>query len=151
MFVAHAEAPRRGRGERYDVSSLQVAVHAAAPCPVPVKQAMIDWWGPIVYEYYGGTEAQRAHVHPARGVARAPGLGRRPILGELHILDDDGDELPTARSGTIYFADGMDFEYHNDPDKTADARTTAAAGPPSATSATSTTRATSTSPTARRS
>ena len=87
-----AEAERR----RFDVSSLQVAIHAAAPCPIPVKEAMIGWWGPVLFEYYAGTEGNRfTAITSEEWLAHKRSVGR-PILGEAHIVDDDGRELPTG-------------------------------------------------------
>ncbi|MCU0311108.1 MAG: acyl-CoA synthetase [Acidimicrobiales bacterium] len=102
-----------------DVSSLRMVLHAAAPCPVAVKQAMMQWWGPILYEYYAGTEdIGGSFIGPDEWLAH-PGSVGRPNA-ELHVLDADGRELGVGEAGTIWFAaGGRDFEYHNDPDKTA--------------------------------
>jgi acyl-CoA synthetase (AMP-forming)/AMP-acid ligase II len=101
-----------------DVSSLGVAIHAAAPCPVPVKQAMMDWWGPILWEYYAGTEMNGfCLVNPKEWLDR-PGTVGRPLIGQLHIVGDDGQELPAGEAGTVYFGGGPEYEYHNDPTKT---------------------------------
>jgi acyl-CoA synthetase (AMP-forming)/AMP-acid ligase II len=107
---------------RYDVSSLTMAVHAAAPCPVAVKQQMIEWWGPIIHEYYAGTEGNGFVYCNSEDWLAHPGTVGRPIVGELHILDDDGHEVPVGQEGTIYFGGATDFEYHNDPEKTAQSR-----------------------------
>jgi acyl-CoA synthetase (AMP-forming)/AMP-acid ligase II len=120
MFVRMLKLPEEARA-RYDVSSMKFAIHAAAPCPLQIKQQMIDWWGPVIYEYYAGTEANGfCSVESAEWLAR-PGTVGRALVGELHIMDeeDDTNELPVGRDGTIYFADGPEFEYHNDPEKTA--------------------------------
>ena len=107
---------------RYDHASLRTVFHAAAPCPVPVKQAMIDWWGPIVHEFYGGTEANGfTTIGPEEWLAR-PGSVGRAMWGRPMICDDDGNVLPPRQTGAIYFADGAAFEYHNDPEKTAASR-----------------------------
>lgn len=104
--------------ETYDVSSLQFAVHAAAPCPIAVKRQMIDWWGPVISEYYAGTEdIGSAHISAEEWLAH-PGSVGRP-REECHIVGPDGAELSAGQSGTIYFSGGRDFAYHNDPDKTA--------------------------------
>jgi long-chain acyl-CoA synthetase len=107
---------------RYDVSSLQVAIHAAAPCPVKVKQQMMDWWGEVIYEYYAGTEGNGfCAISPQEWLAH-PGSVGKALLGEIHICDDDGKELPTGQAGTVYFGGGGEFEYYNDPAKTEDSR-----------------------------
>ncbi|UGT66629.1 acyl-CoA synthetase [Nocardia gipuzkoensis] len=107
---------------RYDVSSLRVAVHAAAPCPVDVKRAMIDWWGPILHEYYASTEANGATFIDSDQWLRKPGSVGKAGLGTIRVCGDDGAELPTGEIGTIYFErDEVPFAYHNDPAKTADA------------------------------
>ena len=118
MFFRLLRLPEDVRA-RYDLSSLRGVVHAAAPCPVPIKRAMIDWWGPIVWEYYSGTEGNgRTCVGPEEWLAR-PGTVGRPISGRVHILGEDGHEVPVGETGTVYFASGRTFEYHNDPAKTA--------------------------------
>ncbi|SNR95663.1 fatty-acyl-CoA synthase [Haloechinothrix alba] len=105
--------------EKYDVSSLKVAIHAAAPCPVDVKRAMMDWWGEIIYEYYGATEGHGLTVVSPQDWLQKPGSVGKALLGTLHICDDDGAELPAGEIGLIYFErDEMPFEYHNDPEKT---------------------------------
>ena len=107
---------------RYDLSSHKVAIHAAAPCPVAVKRQMLDWWGPIIYEYYAGTEANGStHVGPQEWL-RFPGTVGKPITGILHICDDQGSELPTGEVGTIYFEQQNHFRYHNDEEKTRQAQ-----------------------------
>ena len=106
---------------RYDLSSLRAVVHAAAPCPPPVKQAMIDWWGPIVHEYYSGTECCGITALSAEEWLKKPGSVGRAVLGTIRILDDAGRELDAGKTGHVYFADGPAFSYHNDPDKTAQA------------------------------
>ena len=98
-------------------------VHAAAPCPVPVKRAMIDWLGPIITEYYGATEGNGFTFCDSRRVAGpSRHCGPAPILGELLILDDEGDECPTGVDGTIWFRGATNFEYFDDPEKTAASR-----------------------------
>ena len=117
MFVRLLALPEAER-ERYDLSSLQFVIHAAAPCPVPVKRRMLEWWGPIIHEYYSGTEdIGSTYITPEEWLAH-PGSVGRP-LDECHIVGDDGEELPPGESGLVYFAAGRPFEYHNDPDKTA--------------------------------
>jgi len=104
---------------RYDLSSLRTIIHAAAPCPVEVKRAMIGWLGPIIYEYYSSTEAHgMTFINTAEWLAH-PGSVGRSVLGVLHICDDEGRELPRGRLGTVYFErDCLPFRYHNDPVKT---------------------------------
>ncbi|MGD9792829.1 MAG: acyl-CoA synthetase [Acidimicrobiia bacterium] len=103
----------------YDVSSLRYVVHAAAPCPVPVKHQMMDWFGPVIHEYYAGTEANTfVYCSPTDWLAH-PGTVGRPLTGVLHIMDESGEnELPPGEPGAIYVSDGGEFEYHNDSDKT---------------------------------
>jgi long-chain acyl-CoA synthetase len=113
-----AEADRR----RYDLSSLRVVVHAAAPCPRDIKQQMLDWLGPIVYEYYSSTEIYLfTAIDPEDWLAH-PGSVGRAVLGEPHILDDDGVELAAGEVGTVWSAGGPLFSYHNAPEKTAESR-----------------------------
>jgi acyl-CoA synthetase (AMP-forming)/AMP-acid ligase II len=117
-FIRLLKLPEDVR-RKYDHSSLKTVWHAAAPCPVHVKQAMMDWWGPIVHEYYGGTEMNGLTVvNPQEWLAR-PGTVGRLIWGTLRICDEDGNELPPRGEGVIYVQDGRPFEYHNDPVKTA--------------------------------
>jgi len=107
----------------HDLSSLKVAIHAAAPCPVPVKQAMLDWWGPVIHEYYAGTENNGlTAIGPEEWLAHKGSVGRA-MVGELRIVDERGGELPPRAEGLICFANGPEFAYHNDPEKTAAART----------------------------
>jgi acyl-CoA synthetase (AMP-forming)/AMP-acid ligase II len=121
MFVRMLKLPEAVR-RRYDVSSMKVAIHAAAPCPVPVKEQMIDWWGPVLHEYYAGTEGNGFTAIDSRAWLAHKGSVGKALVGVVHIVDDDGNELPTGEAGTIYFADGNAFEYHNDPSKTAESR-----------------------------
>ena len=119
MFVRMLKLPedvRRG----YDMSSLQMAVHAAAPCPVPVKQQMIEWWGPVLVEYYSGTEGNGVTLVGSDEWLAHPGTVGRSLGPPLHVCDEAGAELPTGESGVVYFETPTDlpFEYHNDPGKT---------------------------------
>jgi fatty-acyl-CoA synthase len=118
MFVRMLRLPEEERG-RYDLSSHRVAVHAAAPCSVEVKQAMIDWWGPILYEYYASTEGNGLTcIDPVQWAAR-PGSVGRSVLGTLRICGDDGRELPPGEVGTVYFEqEQAPFEYLHDAEKT---------------------------------
>jgi long-chain acyl-CoA synthetase len=121
MFVRLLKLPPEVRA-KYDVSSLKVAVHGAAPCAIPVKQQMIDWWGPVLFEYYTGTECNGyTSCDSSEWLARRGTVGRA-TLGELRILDENGKVLPAGQEGAIYFANGPAFEYHNDPKKTAESR-----------------------------
>ncbi|MBC2637682.1 MULTISPECIES: AMP-binding protein [unclassified Rhodococcus (in: high G+C Gram-positive bacteria)] len=121
MFSRMLKLPAEKRNQ--DLSSLEVVVHGAAPCPVAVKEAMIDWWGPVIYEYYGGTEANgMCGATPEEWLAHKGTVGR-PFMGEPVILDDDGNECPPGVAGNIWFrGEGSGFEYFNDPGKTADAK-----------------------------
>lgn len=106
----------------HDLSSLKVAIHAAAPCPIPVKTAMIDWWGPVLYEYYAGSEGNGlTTIDSAQWLTHKGSVGKA-AYGVLHICDEAGKELPTGEQGLVYFEGGGVFEYHNDPAKTAEAR-----------------------------
>ncbi|MBK5223659.1 MAG: AMP-binding protein [Acidimicrobiia bacterium] len=107
---------------RFDLSSHEVAIHAAAPCPVPVKQQMIEWWGSILYEYYAGTEGNGSTAITSEEWLLRPGSVGRPRAGKVHILGPDGVELGPREEGAIYFSGGGKFEYHNAPEKTAEAR-----------------------------
>lgn len=107
---------------RHDVSSLQGLLHSAAPCPVDVKRQMLDWLGPIVDEYYTGTEGIGVTFVAARDWGERPGTVGRSVTGVIHICDDDGAEVATGEVGTVYFArDDIPFNYHNDDAKTAGA------------------------------
>jgi long-chain acyl-CoA synthetase len=119
MFVRMLQLPEDLR-TGYDVSSLRCAIHAAAPCPVEVKQKMIDWWGPILVEYYGGTEGNGLTMIDSANWLKKPGSVGRPILGALRICDDDtGAQLPAGEIGTVYWErDEVPFVYHNDEAKT---------------------------------
>lgn len=118
MFVRMLKLPPAVRAQ-YDVSSLQVAVHAAAPCPVEVKRQMIEWWGPIVSEYYSSTELNGLTIVDTEQWLRKPGTVGRPVLGVAHIIGEKGEELPAGKIGTIYFErDTLPFEYHHAPEKT---------------------------------
>jgi long-chain acyl-CoA synthetase len=118
MFVRMLKLPDDVRA-RHDLSSIKVAIHAAAPCPVDVKHAMIAWWGPVIFEYYSATEgAGFTAISPQEWLAR-PGSVGKSILGEIRVLDDDGNRLGTNEVGRIFFHGGGSFSYHNDPEKTA--------------------------------
>jgi long-chain acyl-CoA synthetase len=120
-FVRMLKLPPEVRA-RYDTSSLKAVFHAAAPCPIPVKEQMIAWWGPIVHEYYAGTEGNGfCVITSAEWLAHKGSVGRA-LSGEVKICDDAGEPLPTRSEGLIYFAGGNVFEYHGDPVKTAESR-----------------------------
>jgi acyl-CoA synthetase (AMP-forming)/AMP-acid ligase II len=121
MFIRMLKLADEERGA-HDLSSHRAAVHAAAPCPVPVKQQMIEWWGPIISEYYSATEGVGMTFIGAEEWLSHPGSVGKAVVGEAHILDGDGHELPASEPGTVWFSGGYDFEYHNDPEKTASAR-----------------------------
>ena len=106
----------------YDVSSLQYVIHAAAPCPVPVKEQMIEWFGPVIHEYYAGTEGNGFVYCNSDMWLGHKGTVGVPIGCTLHICGDEGEEVPVGESGTVYFGGGAEFEYHNDPDKTKGSR-----------------------------
>jgi long-chain acyl-CoA synthetase len=121
-FVRMLKLPDDVRG-RYDVSSMKVAIHAAAPCPVPVKRAMIDWWGPVIDEYYAGTEANGfTAIKAAQWLERPGSVGTAIGEAKLHICDEDGNDLAAGQEGMVFFEGPRQFEYHNDPVKTAESR-----------------------------
>ncbi|MET0579146.1 MAG: AMP-binding protein, partial [Ilumatobacteraceae bacterium] len=114
MFVRMLRLPEH---ERYDVSSLQAVVHAAAPCPAPTKQAMLDWWGPVIHEYYNATEAfGGTRITPEEWLAHPGSVGQAPAT--LHVLDEHFDDVGPGVPGTIWFETQSKFEYHNDTAKT---------------------------------
>lgn len=118
MFIRLLKLPESERA-RHDLSSMKMAVHAAAPCPAEVKRRMLDWWGDIIHEYYSGTENNGfTAIGPAEWRAH-PGSVGRAKLGVLHICDENGAELPAGAEGEVYFENGHQFAYHNDADKTA--------------------------------
>ncbi|HWG62401.1 MAG TPA: AMP-binding protein [Streptosporangiaceae bacterium] len=121
MFIRMLKLPAQTRA-KWDLSSMRYAVHAAAPCPIPVKEQMIEWWGPILHEYYSGTEAAGfTYVNSADWLAHKGTVGRS-LVGEPHVCDSAGDELPPRTIGTLYFSGGPMFEYHGDPAKTSASR-----------------------------
>lgn len=121
MFSRMLKLPAATR-EQYDLSSLEYAVHAAAPCPAQVKQDMIEWWGPIIHEYYGATEGLGFAYCDAEEWLAHPGTVGKITLGELHILDDDNQPCPVGTPGTLWFKPATPFEYFNNEEKTAEAR-----------------------------
>ncbi|HET6474377.1 MAG TPA: acyl-CoA synthetase [Pseudomonadales bacterium] len=121
MFVRMLKLPPETRS-KYDTSSLKCAIHAAAPCPIPVKEQMIGWWGPVLYEYYAGTEGNGFVQLNSHEWLEHRGSVGRALNCVVHICDDDGAELPIGEPGTIYFEGGGQFEYYKDPNKTAQSR-----------------------------
>ncbi|MEA2864974.1 MAG: long-chain acyl-CoA synthetase, partial [Bradyrhizobium sp.] len=122
MFVRLMKLPEAVRS-KYDVSSLRHVVHAAAPCPADVKRAMIEWWGPVIYEYYGSTEAGALTFATSDDALAKPGTVGKVLDGvELRFLGEDGRPLPQAEIGEIYSRnpDNPDFTYHNKPEKRAE-------------------------------
>lgn len=117
MFVRMLKLPESVRNS-FDVSSLKRVVHAAAPCPVDIKKQMIDWWGPIIDEYYASSEAVGASFIQAHDWLAHPGSVGKPLVGVPHILDERGQELPAGQQGEIYYEGGHAFEYLNDEAKT---------------------------------
>ena len=117
MFSRMLKLPVEER-TRFDLSSLEVAVHAAAPCPVPVKEEMIRWWGPIIDEYYGATEALGFTSCTSEEWLAHKGTVGKVMFGDLHVLDDDMQPLPVGQPGTIWFKTATPFAYHDDPEKT---------------------------------
>lgn len=121
MFVRMLKLPEAVRNS-YDVSSLKRVMHAAAPCPVLIKKQMIEWWGPIVDEYYASSEAIGSTLITAEDWLTHPGSVGKPMMGVVHIVGEDGTELPPGHPGEIYFEGGYSFEYLNDPSKTESSR-----------------------------
>ncbi len=117
MFSRMLKLPDEVRA-RYDLSSLEVAIHAAAPCPIPVKRQMIEWWGPIIIEYYGATEAIGFSACDSQEWLAHPGTVGKVIIGELHILDDSFDPVAPGSPGTLWFKPATRFRYFNDTEKT---------------------------------
>ncbi|MCY4056830.1 MAG: AMP-binding protein, partial [Gammaproteobacteria bacterium] len=122
MFTRMLKLPEADRSG-FDLESHKVAIHAAAPISQEVKRQMLDWWGPILYEYYAGTELNGfTHCTPDEWLAH-PGTVGRPLMGVIHICDEDGKELPAGEPGIIYFEmPEMPFEYLKDPEKTREAQ-----------------------------
>jgi fatty-acyl-CoA synthase len=122
MFVRMLKLPETVRNS-YDVASLKRVVHAAAPCPVDIKKQMIDWWGPIVDEYYSSSEGAGVTWISADDWLAHPGSVGKPLVGQAHVLDDDGNEVPAGHAGQIFFDMGeLRFEYLKDSEKTVESR-----------------------------
>jgi len=121
MFVRMFKLSEEERS-RHDLSSLKSAIHAAAPCPIEIKQQMIDWWGEVIVEYYAASEGIGVTIIDSAGWLSHRGSVGPAMVGELHILDDEGNELPAGEIGTIYFGGNENkFEYYDEPDKTSQA------------------------------
>jgi long-chain acyl-CoA synthetase len=120
MFSRMLKLPEEVR-LKADLSSLETAVHAAAPCPVMVKQQMIDWWGPIIHEYYGATEGLGFAACDSAEWLAHPGTVGKVVLGELSVLDDEMNPLPMGEPGTLWFKTATEFQYHRDQEKTKEA------------------------------
>ncbi|HKP40935.1 fatty-acid--CoA ligase FadD4 [Mycobacterium sp.] len=124
MFVRMLKLPEAVRNS-YSIASLKRVVHAAAPCPVDIKKQMIDWWGPIVDEYYSSSEGAGVTWITADDWLAHPGSVGKPLVGQAHILDEQGNDLPSGQAGQIFFdMGGRLFEYLKDSDKTAESRDT---------------------------
>jgi long-chain acyl-CoA synthetase len=121
MFSRMLKLPGEVR-KRYDLSSLEIAIHAAAPCPVQVKEQMIEWWGPIIHEYYGATEGLGFTACNSQEWLAHRGTVGKVLLGKLHVLDDAMNEQPVGTAGTLWFETATPFEYFGDPQKTREAR-----------------------------
>ncbi|MCV7354106.1 AMP-binding protein [Mycolicibacterium fluoranthenivorans] len=121
MFVRMLRLPQPVR-DQFDLSTLRRVVHASAPCPPDIKRQMIQWWGPIIDEYYGSSEGAGISFIRAEEWLRRPGSVGKPLVGQPHILDTHGRELPPGQVGEIHFDGGYPFEYLNDPAKTAASR-----------------------------
>lgn len=122
MFIRMLKLPEEVRS-KYDLSSMKVAIHAAAPCPREVKKAMIDWWGPVLWEYYAGSESNGSTLINSEQALAKPGSVGKAAAGVLHVCDDLGNELPAGEVGKVYFEqETAGFEYYNDAEKTAASR-----------------------------
>jgi len=119
-FVQLLKLPE-GQRQAFDLSSLKVVVHAAAPCPIAVKEQMMAWWGPIVHEYYAFSEGSGfTRISPQEWLSHKGSVGQAK-MGKIRILNEQGQIQPAGQHGVIWFEDGIDFSYHNDPEKTATA------------------------------
>ncbi|MFE6165266.1 acyl-CoA synthetase [Streptomyces sp. NPDC056486] len=123
MFVRMLKLPAEVR-ERHDLSSMKIAIHAAAPCAVEVKQRMLEWWGPVLYEYYSSTEGNGiTFISPEEWLRKPGSVGKDGFLGELRICDEAGDLLPSGETGIVYFErEELSFRYHNDDIRTREAQ-----------------------------
>ena len=121
MFVKMFKLPEEVRNN-YNLSSHKCAIHAAAPCPVKIKKMMIEWWGPIIHEFYAGSEGNGFIACNSEEWLAHEGTVGKPIVGIPHICDDNGQELPIGEEGTIWFEGDSDFKYHKDDKKTKESR-----------------------------
>ncbi|GAA4642493.1 acyl-CoA synthetase [Pontixanthobacter gangjinensis] len=119
-FVRMLKLPEEVRA-KYDISTHQHAIHAAAPCPADIKEAMIKWWGPVIFEYYAGSEGNGMTMISSPDWLTHRGSVGRAILGTIHICDDEGNELPTGQDGGVFFESPYPFKYHKDAEKTKEA------------------------------
>ena len=123
MFVKMFKLPDDIRN-KYDLSSHKCAIHAAAPCPIKIKKMMIEWWGPIIHEFYAGSEGNGFIACNSEEWLAHEGTVGKPIVGIPHICNDEGGELPIGEEGTIWFEGDSDFKYHKDEEKTKESRHT---------------------------
>jgi fatty-acyl-CoA synthase len=118
MFIRMLKLREEER-ESFDLSSHVAAIHAAAPCPAEIKRQMIDWWGPIVFEYYGGSEGNGLTSIDSQEAMQRPGSVGKALVGTIRICDEQGEVLPPGGTGLVYFErEDLPFRYHNDPEKT---------------------------------
>ena len=120
MFVRMLKLPEANRSG-YDLSSMKVAIHAAAPCPIDIKEQMIDWWGQVIVEYYAASESIGFTIIDSAAWLTHKGAVGRPLFGDPRIVGEDGEVLATGEVGEIYFADSRPFEYFDEPEKTREA------------------------------
>jgi len=121
-FVRMLKLPAEARA-RFDLSSMKCAIHASAPCPIPVKQAMIDWWGPVLFEYYAGSEGNGMTFVSSADWLTHKGTVGRSLMGAVHIVGEDNETaLPIGEEGSVFFESELAFEYHGDAEKTASSR-----------------------------
>jgi long-chain acyl-CoA synthetase len=123
MFVRMLRLSEQER-KNYDLSSLKAVIHAAAPCPTQTKHDIIKWFGPIVHEYYAGSEGNGLTAVDSATWTAHPGTVGKAVFGRIHIVDEDGQVLPAGEDGLVYFSGGTSFEYYRDPEKTASATNT---------------------------
>jgi len=121
MFVKMFKLPEEIRSQ-FDLSSHKCAIHAAAPCPIKIKKMMIDWWGPIIHEFYAGSEGNGFVACNSEEWLNHEGTVGKPIVSIPHICNDEGDELPIGEEGTIWFEGDSEFSYHNDEKKTEESK-----------------------------